>query len=664
MKDETDSVTLDWVEPAAPTTTIPRPDPLPVNPDHIPDALKALNQWVVWAYRWKETHWTKPPLQANGQPAKTNDPTTWTSFERALDAYQTGRFDGVGIAFSDSDGLTGLDLDHVFNLATGELDPLASEVLTQFPTYTERSPGGDGLRIFCFGKPKRSGKCSGKRKWLEVYSHPSNRYLTVTGHQWSGSSTEVTGHQPALDRLHSRYMVKTESTEKKAQRSSSVDSIPLDDAALIEKAGKARNGALFAGLWSGDTSGQGGDASSADMALMNILAFWTDRDAARMDRLFRQSGLMRAKWDEIHDPAGNRTYGQMTVDKAIAGTREGYSGMSKDSFQGAGKSSFEIPESAPQPTRKWLTGRELLGMEFPEPNWLLPGILPEVGAFVLAAKPKAGKSWWSLALALAVAQGGAFLGRAVPQGGCLYLALEDTERRLQDRVKKLQPDAVDHPDDFSTLAIVRTAPFIGGGLEEMLRTAISKATTPVRLVVVDTFALVRKPGGGFGSTQYEKDYSDMAALKRVADEMKVCVLVIHHVRKQGADDAHDTVSGTNGIAGAADGTLILNRQRGSDGSAVLSVTGRDVDEAEYGLKFQSGHWEFVGSAQEVRASTEQNELLSALKEYGAEGATVNTLAIDTRKKAQSVRFLLRKLLEKELVAVRRAHPAPFYSLPS
>ena len=308
---------------------------------NIPAELTALSQWVCWRYETRDGKPTKPPIQAksNGKLlyAKSNNPATWSSFDDAVAAMQRLGLVGIGLNLWENDDLVGLDLDHIFDPTTGELEPSAADVVSRFAsvTYTEVSPSGTGIRIWCKGKPGRSGKCEGERKWLEVYSHPSHRYLTVTGRHWPGSPIAVTEQQDALDWLHSRFMAKADSTEadsgsrrgKGKPRSPSVDSsLDLDDAALLDKARNASNGAIFEALWRGDLSGHGNDASSADLALLNILAFWTDRDAGKMDRLFRQSELMRDKWDVIHDPASQRTYGQMSIAKAIADCREGYSG--------------------------------------------------------------------------------------------------------------------------------------------------------------------------------------------------------------------------------------------------------------------------------------------------------------------------------------------------
>lgn len=300
--------------------------------ESIPAELCSLPQWVCWRYEERNGKRTKPPIdpKSNGKLmyAKSNDPRTWSDFATATAAAQRLKLEGVGLALSASDGLTGLDLDHVFDPATGEVDPLATEVLMRFAgTYAEISPSGTGLRIWCYGKPKRSGKCAGKRKWLEVYAHPSSRYLTVTGNTASpGNGVAVTEQQAALDWLHQRFMQENNTEEEATPAPTPLPPVSiLDDAQLLNKAHNARNGAVFGALWAGDTSGQGGDHSAADMALCGLLAFWTRNDPARMDRLFRQSGLMRPKWDVVHSAEG-LTYGQASIAKAIADCREGYSG--------------------------------------------------------------------------------------------------------------------------------------------------------------------------------------------------------------------------------------------------------------------------------------------------------------------------------------------------
>ena len=301
-----------------------------------PIELTRLHQWVGWLEEERGGKITKAPINAksNGRLtyAKSNDSRTWASHAEALAACERHpELAGVGFCFALDDGLTGIDLDHVIDPDTGELKPEAAEILERFQgTYIEVSPSGTGLRLFCYGKPGRSGKNVGKSKWLEVYSHPSNRYLTVTGAHWPGSATAVTEQQDALDWLHERFMTASTGQEPVASKPGPAGgALDLDDAALLNKARNAKNGGDFERLWDGDTSGHGGDDSAADLALCSLLAFWTGNDADRMDRLFRQSRLIRPKWDSRRGESG--TYGKATIDKAIAGCRETYSGRASGS---------------------------------------------------------------------------------------------------------------------------------------------------------------------------------------------------------------------------------------------------------------------------------------------------------------------------------------------
>lgn len=299
---------------------------LPLNPDGIPGELKAIPRWLLWRLEDRDGKPSKTPYQVSGTLAKVNDPATWTTFENALTAYRQGGFSGLGIALSGDDNLTGVDLDKCLNPDTGELEPEAARIVADLPTYCEVSPSGRGLRLFAFGKLPQGGRRKGK---VEMYE--SGRYLTVTGHRFNGhgSIAECTAELAAV---HARIF-----GTAGAASPATVDAKPrpadpqnLDDAALLDKARRAKNGADFDRLWSGDLSAHGGDASAADLALCNSLAFYTGNDPARIDRLFRQSALFRpAKWDKPHRSDG-ATYGRITIEKALSGNREVYSGRKPD----------------------------------------------------------------------------------------------------------------------------------------------------------------------------------------------------------------------------------------------------------------------------------------------------------------------------------------------
>ncbi len=252
------------------------------------------------------------------------------------------------------------------------------------------------------------------------------------------------------------------------------------------------------------------------------------------------------------------------------------------------------PETAPiappkreRPRTAW-TADQLMAAHFPEPKWAVPGILAE-GVNVLAGPPKVGKSWLSLGLGLSVAAGGkAFDSMPVQGGPVLYLALEDTPRRLQTRMGKLLGG---QPAPAGLTLVTECPPFPQGGTEAIAQWL--ERNPDARMVVIDVFAKMRGQAPA-GVSAYDADYVAVGYAKRLADHYGVAVVLVHHVRKAGSEDFLAEVSGTNGIAGAADATLVLKRARGqADG--ILHVTGRDVDEAEYALSFQpaSGAWHLL-----------------------------------------------------------------------
>lgn len=227
-------------------------------------------------------------------------------------------------------------------------------------------------------------------------------------------------------------------------------------------------------------------------------------------------------------------------------------------------------------------------MSFPEPTWAVPGIIAE-GVNLLAGPPKVGKSWLSLNLGVAIAAGDPALDSIeVEPGPVLYLALEDTPRRLQSRMRKvLAGRRAPHGLTLDTHCPALPAggvDYIAGWLDEH---------TGARLVVIDVFTKVRGHAPG-GVSAYEADYAAIGHIKRLADAYGVPVLLVHHVRKAASEDFLTEVSGTNGLAGAADAVLVLKRGR-AEADGVLHVTGRDVTENDYAMTFDAdaGAWRLL-----------------------------------------------------------------------
>lgn len=259
--------------------------------------------------------------------------------------------------------------------------------------------------------------------------------------------------------------------------------------------------------------------------------------------------------------------------------------------------------------RNTMTAAELMAKQFTPPRWAVPGLLAE-GVSLLCGPPKVGKSWLSLGLALAIASGGKALDAIeVDPGPVLYLALEDTELRLQSRIGKLLGDTP-APD---ALTLTNECPPLPLGGSEAIADWIEHHPD-VRMVIIDVFAKIRGASAP-GMSAYDADYAAVGRAKKLADDYSIAVVVVHHVRKAGSDDFLTEVSGTNGLAGAADATLVLKRPRGqADG--VLHVTGRDVDESEYPLAFEptTGSWRLLaGPSDEHTVSDTRAAILRYLR---------------------------------------------------
>ena len=287
------------------------------------------------------------------------------------------------------------------------------------------------------------------------------------------------------------------------------------------------------------------------------------------------------------------------------------------------------------------TFQELLARQLPPVQWAIPDILPE-GLTLLAGKPKLGKSWLALAMALAVASGGVALGTyPVTQGEVLYLALEDNERRLQSRAQQLLASMTTVPTSISFE--LRWPRLDQGGLtylEEYLQTH-----PDVRLVVIDTWARVSPKAQHRQRSQYEDEYAALTPLKYLADTYRVSILAIHHLRKMRGDDVLDEITGSIGLTGAVDGALILKRERGQH-DASLFVTGRDIEhEQQLALRFdaQTAMWMLVGNAEEVRRTKERQDILDLLSEQFPEGMTPRQVAEALDKNYHTTRCLLRKM---------------------
>lgn len=290
---------------------------------NIPQAMRVLKNWVLFKIVERGNgKKTKPPYQPNGTPAKANDPNTWSSFDAvaAVMKKQPGRYAGIGFQFDDTP-FTGIDIDHCID-DRGNLSELAQEILQETRSYAEYSPSGHGLHIIIKGKLK--DRRGGKNASLGLEMYDSKRYFTMTGNTVQGYE-HISSKSEAIEavyRLYDKYQIakgkqpQGEGTKEQARPAAVISSPVADDTAavIIERIRKSQQGALFTSLFdSGDLSAYGGDHSSADMALMNILPFWCRGNAQMMEEIFSMSALARReKWQRVD-------YRQNTIQKALDG---------------------------------------------------------------------------------------------------------------------------------------------------------------------------------------------------------------------------------------------------------------------------------------------------------------------------------------------------------
>jgi putative DNA primase/helicase len=283
---------------------------------NIPTELKNTPHWILWRSEKRDGKPTKVPYQISGEMAQSNNKRSWSTFPTVVKFYEKGGYDGIGFMFSKDDPFVGIDIDHCVN--EGALTELAEDVIETVQSYTEYSPSGDGIHIIAKGKLPLKGPGTGRKNpslGLEVYRH--GRYFTFTGN--SLGDVPVEERTEEFKDLFEKYLKEKEVPKKspKKETRSKEDISALPNSELWGKMFNSKSGDKIKDLFQGMLINN--DHSSTDMALCNHLAFWTDRDATKMDSMFRESSLIREKWDKPHASDGS-TYGEMTINMAILST--------------------------------------------------------------------------------------------------------------------------------------------------------------------------------------------------------------------------------------------------------------------------------------------------------------------------------------------------------
>ncbi len=316
-----------------------------------------------------------------------------------------------------------------------------------------------------------------------------------------------------------------------------------------------------------------------------------------------------------------------------------------------------------------IDGETLMSQPLTPLNFVVDTLLSQ-GLHILAGSPKVGKSWLALWLAVTVAKGESVWGMSVKQGTTLYLCLEDSTLRIQNRLFEITEDAPASAH-FTTESCI-----LGKGLEEQLCAFLTEHPNTV-LVIIDTLQMIR--GANYDNT-YANDYRDLSALKRIADAHGIAILLVHHLRKESAEDVFSRISGTTAISGAVDSSFTLVEERRGSGRAKLSCIGRDIEYRELTLERNAENvWELVSDSRTqpellggqivvllselMRDRTDfigtPTELAEQIDPAGAEGITPKRVSrlilqsVDTLREI-GISAVVRRSNGKRLIELRRA----------
>lgn len=590
-----------------------------INYDNVPAEFKARTRWVLWGV---DANKPKSPRQVVNPAwgASSTKPRTWGTFENArCEVELIGDAKGIGYEITPEDGLVAVDFDHCID-ATGKLlEPFATWHKAM-PGYWELSQSGTGLHGFVRGTlPAGGGNkrpiCPGdKDDEREVELYIKDRYIAMTGALW-GTQTplaDAPSAQAGIDAIIEQTgMLKADGP---ADALPEMDDRPAAEVdAILQRA--LQLDIDFAQLYT--NTDHSGDESATDHALVCAAcrAVNFKLSAGDLQRVLDASPWVMTKdAKHLHKWQERTDYVPRTIREAWAAS----------AAKEAGKmDGFKVQSTVGE----FFNAADLLQEKLPPVKWVVPELLP-AGLSLLVAAPKIGKSWMALDLCLAVASGGEWLGHTTNQGAVLYLALEDSKNRLQSRIRLLL-DGFTPPPEACTMRV--QAPMLGAGLLEMLNSWLTEHPD-AKLVCVDTFQRIRPPAGK-NENAYAADYRACGQLQAWAMQHGICLLLVHHTKKGiNPGDVFESISGSTGIMGAADTVFTITKKARFAEEATLSLTGRDVNAAEYvAVLNQFTHkWELRGTVEnQERQRFQANPAVKTIKELTEQGiwqGTVTELA--------------------------------------
>lgn len=363
------------------------------------------------------------------------------------------------------------------------------------------------------------------------------------------------------------------------------------------------------------------DTVTTEEALFSRLTYWfafqtsPDDVHSRIDLVEQRARELRL-WNGL----------DLKVERWMQACKEEFNTMDREAFTAFITQDYTAyrdgaaGQKGGKPELKATTAAELSEMLIPPIRYIVDELVP-MGLGVLVAKPKIGKSWMILDLCLSVAAGKPFLNFPTHQHGTLYLALEDGPGRMKRRIDKLM-QGQKWP---SNMYAMFDAPRMDDGLLSALGSYLDEHPD-IHLVCIDTLSKIKPKSKPFENV-YDADYDYMGELKKFADSRGICLLIVHHTRKgKNPEDAFDNINGSTGIMGAADFTIVLDKQNRMDDNASFVLTGRDIEQQERIINFDKAQcrWVMKGTSAEVAAQRriaeyEMNPIVHTLRELLQQG---------------------------------------------
>jgi hypothetical protein len=385
---------------------------------------------------------------------------------------------------------------------------------------------------------------------------------------------------------------------------------------LLRKAFAAKNGGSVFRLYQGDTADYGNDDSRADQALCSKLAFWSGGNPQALDQMFRGSRLFRDKWDQRHGGDG-RSYGEMTIDKALQGCSEFYTNGNGAVRSGSGSSALPTRRQNQKavPGYKFTTLDELLSEPEEDVAYVWDKTLPRGGFSILAAKPKVGKSTFVRNLALAVSRGGEFMERATPKGLVIYCAFEDKRGEIRQQFKRMGASGAD------IITHIGGAP---DSEQEFLEEAIIQYSPA--LVIIDPLSRFARGIADFNSYgEVARQLEPLIDLAR-SSACQTHIMCCHHNGKGGdLREAGDALLGSTGFFGAVDTLLTMRKREKVRTIESVQRYGEDLPETIVSLDPEVGIVCACGDMKEFTLNERKKAVLDSMSNDPVSEATIKEL---------------------------------------